>query len=234
MSSAESDAPVIVEARPHVHLWMTIHEAAEILDVSVGMLERKKDEGEIASRVVADGTEEVLICLPEHPAVSVRAAMAPMIDALTEIERTLAPAPIPPTLPARKSAAGVAPFDVRWTREKEIRKARHSACLAWAMAATIALCGAGAGLYFVQHSGDARQQVESMADQVQRMSELNAQLALQKSQLDSQLAEARQTAEKFQGQLAVERNIEDTLLKAAIRRHGALQASSTAMLDGAQ
>lgn len=234
MSSAESDAPVIVEARPHVHLWMTIQEAAEILDVSVGMLERKKDEGEIASRVVADGTEEVLICLPEHPAVSVRAAMAPMIDALSEIERTLAPAPIPPTLPTRKPATPLAPLDVRWTRQQDVRKARRSARVAWAMAATMALCGAGATLWFVQQSGDARQQVDSMADQVQRMSQLNAQLTSRKAQLDIQLAEARQTVEKFQGQLAVERNIEDTLLKAAIHRHNALQASSTAMLDAAQ
>jgi hypothetical protein len=234
MSSAESDAPVIVEARPHVHLWMTIHEAAEILDVSVGMLERKKDQGEIPSRVVADGTDEVLICLPEHPAVSVRAAMAPMIDALTEIERTLAPAPIPPTLPVRKSATPLVPADVRWTRAQDVRKARRSARLAWAMAAVITLSGAGGVLFFVQQSGATRQQIETMADQVQRMAEQNAQLASQKSQLGSQLAEARQTAEKFQGQLAVERSIEDTLLKAAIHRHNALQASSTAMLDGAQ
>ncbi|HSZ59270.1 MAG TPA: hypothetical protein VK797_26750 [Tepidisphaeraceae bacterium] len=234
MSSAEIDAPVILEARPHVHLWMTIHEAAEILDVSVGSLERKKDEGELPSRVVADGTDEVLICLPEHPAVSVRAAMAPMIDALTEIERTLAPAPIPPTLPARKPATPLATADVRWTRQQDVRKARRSARWAWAMAAAMALSGAGGALFFLEQSGAARQEAESMADQVQRMSELNAQLALQKSRLDSQLAEARQTAEKFQGQLVVERSIEDTLLKAAIRKHNALQASSTAMLDSAQ
>jgi hypothetical protein len=223
MSSAESDAPVIVEARPHVHLWMTVHEAAEILDVSVGMLQSKKEQGELESRVVADGTEEVLICLPEHPAVSVRAAMAPMIDALTEIERTLAPAPIPPTLPVRRPAGPVS-MDVRWTRQEDVRRARRWARRGWVAAATMAAALAGGVGFFVQQSASGRQQVESMTDELQRVSE-------QKAQLDHQLAEARQTVQKFQGELAVERNIEDTLLKAAIRKHNALQASSTAMLE---
>jgi hypothetical protein len=223
MSSAESDAPVIMEARPHVHLWMTVHEAAEILDVSVGMLQRKKDQGELECRVVGDGTEEVLICLPEHPAVSVRAAMAPMIDALTEIERTLAPAPIPPTPPARKPGAAMA-MDVRWTRQQDVRRARRWARLGWVAAATMAAALAGgAGFYFQQFSS-GRQEMQTLADELQRVSE-------QKAQLDQQLADARQAAQKFQGELAVERNIEDTLLKAAIRKHNALQASSTAMLE---
>lgn len=222
MSSDCANA-VIVDARPHVHLWMTTHEAAEILDVSVGVIERKRDAGELPARVTEDGTEEVLICIPEEPAVSVRAAMAPMIDALSQIERQLIPPPIPPAIQERRSLLKFGD-NPRWTRASDVRKAKRSARVAWSLAAALMIAASGISVYFFQQISTSRQQVDVMADELQRVS-------MNKAQLDQQLVEAKQVAQKAQGELLVERNIEDALLQAAIRNHAIMQASSTAMVD---
>src|SRR5690348_10356934 len=106
----------ILEPRPYVHLWMTTHEAAEILDVTVGVVEQKIKSGELRSRVIEDGTAEVLICLPERPAVPVNAAMAPAVDVWDEVERRLAPPPIPPTIPTPRRTAGATQPGAQWIR----------------------------------------------------------------------------------------------------------------------
>jgi uncharacterized protein HemX len=221
--SSDSAAAVIVDARPHVHLWMTTHEAAEILDVSVGVIDRKRSSGELPSRVIEDGTDEVLICLPEEPAVSVRAAMAPMIDALSDIERKLAPPPIPPALQERRSLVP-ANDNPRWTRSQDVRRAKRSARVAWSLAAMLLIAAGAVSVYVFQQINSSRQQIEVMAGELQRVS-------THKAQLDQQLVEVKQAVQKAQGELAVERNIEDTLLQAAIRNHAIMQASSTAMVD---
>src|SRR5882724_10372284 len=90
----------ILDSRPYKHLWMTTHEAAEILDVTVGVVEQKLASGELESRMMAEGTAEVLIGLPEMPAVPIHAAMAPTVDVLSEVERRLGPPAMPANYPA--------------------------------------------------------------------------------------------------------------------------------------
>src|SRR5205807_2463733 len=98
--------------------------------------------------------------------------------------------------------------DVRWTRAQDVRRARRSARVAWSLAALLLLAGAGASTFVFQQIKDSRQQVEVMADELQRVS-------TNKAQVERQLALARESAQKAQGELVVERNIEDALLKAA-------------------
>jgi hypothetical protein len=226
----------ILDARPYVHIWMTTHEAAEILDVTVGVVEQKLSSGELQSRTMADGTEEVLICLPDRPAVPVHAAMAPAVDVLHDIERKLAPPPMPASYPVKRGrkATDTPSQTLQWTRSSDVRKAKRNARVAWAMTVLV-IVGAGAALEVVwQRAVDSRLKVEAIMGAVHRMSATNVVLAADRMRLDTELADARQKISKAHEELAIERNIEDTLLKVAIRKHEGVADVGTAFADGGQ
>jgi len=224
----------ILDARPHVHLWMTTHEASEILDVTVGVVEQRVASGELESRAMEDGTTEVLICLPERPAVPVQAAMAPTVDILGDVERRLAPPPMPGNYPVMRTekAAIKASQNLQWTRASDVRKARRNTRIAWVFAAMV-VAGAGVSLEMVwKQAVDARLQVEGMMGAVHRMSATNVSMAADRIRLDGELAQARAAIGKAREELAVERNIEDTLLKAAIRKRDGLASADVGFADG--
>ena len=79
---------------------------------------------------------------------------------------------------------------------------------------------------------DARLEVEGMMGAVHRMSATNVSMAADRIRLDGELAQARAAIGKAREELAVERNIEDTLLKAAIRKRDGLADVGTAFADG--
>jgi hypothetical protein len=215
---------------------MTTHEAAEILDVTVGVVEQKLASGELESRMMADGTAEVLIGLPEMPAVPVHAAMAPMVDVLGEVERRLGPPAMPANYPAKrdKKIADTPSQPLQWTRTSDVRRAKRHARFAWAMTVLV-MVGAGAALEVVwQRAVDSRLKVEAIMGAVHRMSATNVVLAAERIRLDGELAEAHATLSKAHEELAVERNIEDTLLKAAIRKRDGVADVGTAFADGGQ
>ena len=224
----------ILDARPHVHLWMTTHEAAEILDVTVGVVEQRVESRELESRAMEDGTTEVLVCLPETPAVPVQAAMAPTVDILGEVERRLAPPPMPGNYPVMKTEKGAikASQNLQWTRASDVRKAKRNARIAWVFAILV-VAGAGVALQMVwKQAVDARLQVEGMMGAVHRMSATNVSLAADRIRMDGELAEAKAAVGKAHEELAVERKIEDTLLKAAIRKRDGLASADTGFADG--
>src|SRR6476661_5022323 len=178
----------ILDARPHVHLWMTTHEASEILDVTVGVVEQRVASGELESRAMDDGTTEVLICLPDRPAVPVQAAMAPTVDLLGEVERRLAPPPMPGNYPVMRTekAAIKASQNLQWTRASDVRKAHRNARIAWAFAVLVA-AGAGVALDLVwKRAVDARLEVEGITGAVHRMSSMNVSLAADRIRLDTE------------------------------------------------
>jgi hypothetical protein len=181
-----------------------------------------------------DGTTEVLVCLPETPAVPVHAAMAPSVDILGEVERRLAPPLMPGNYPVMKTekAAIKASQNLQWTRASDVRKARRNSRIAWGFTILV-VAGAGVALSMVwKQAVDARLQVEGMMGAVHRMSATNVSVTADRIRLDGELADARAAIGKAREELAVERKIEDTLLKAAIRKRDGIADVGTAFADG--
>jgi len=116
------------------------------------------------------------------------------------------------------SGRGNAELNLQWTRASDVRRAKWSARVAWALAVLV-VAGAGIALEVVwKRAVDARLEVEGIMGAVHRMSATNVSLAAERIRMDSELAEAKQAVNKANEQLAVERSIEDTLLKAAIKK----------------
>ena len=118
------------------------------------------------------------------------------------------------------------------TRASDVRKARRNTRMAWIFAAMV-VAGAGVSLEMVwKQAVDARLQVEGMMGAVHRMSATNVSMAADRIRLDGELAQARAAIGKAREELAVERNIEDTLLKAAIRKRDGLASADVGFADG--
>jgi hypothetical protein len=213
---------------------MTTHEAAEILDVTVGVVEQRVGSGELESRAMDDGTREVLICLPDRPAVPLQAAMAPTVDELGEVERRLAPPPMPGNYPVMRTEKKAIENsqNLQWKRASDVRKARRNGRVAWAVA-VIVVAGASVALEIVwQKAVDARLEVEGIMGAVHRISSTTVSLAADRIRMEGELADAREAVGKAREELAVERKIEDTLLKAALKRHEGLADAGTGFADG--
>lgn len=131
----------------------------------------------------------------------------------------------------------------------EIRRARRSSRRAWVAAAAVFLLAGGAVAVSVTYAFQARstasqvtQQLDqsaaqsatlvsdkdSLAASEETLREANAELTAkltkltaEQDQLKTQLSQATETLTKAQGDLAVERNVEDQLLQAALASHAA-------------
>ena len=223
------------DAKPHIHLWVTPLEAAQMLRCQERDIHEQMDSGDLETRVTEAAVEEVLICLPS------RDPLMPLDDAddFAIIEES-APAKHGVRVATGSSddpdlSSGLLPMmqALRWTQEDGIRRARKSAKIAWAMAATLALAAGGAITAVALESSDHHHQIETMADEVQSVSDANTRLAGDKIQLARDLLDLRQANSKIQEELAVDRDVEDTLLKAAVKARGGVPSRSTAMADAA-
>src|SRR5258708_2186815 len=54
------------DAKPHIHLWVTAVEAAQMLHCDESDIHEQMDCGDLEIRVSEAGVEEVLICLPSR------------------------------------------------------------------------------------------------------------------------------------------------------------------------
>jgi hypothetical protein len=220
-------------SQPHVHLWVTSHEAADLLHCEEREIHEQMDSGDLETRVTEAGVEEVLICLPS------RDPFMPLDDDDLTILEELEPTDSrKPTSNASTDdpdlRSGVLPMmqALRWTQSEDIRRARRSARIAWALAAIFALAAGGAITAVALEMTSHHQQLETMADEVQSVSDANTRLAGDKIQLSRDLLDLRQSNSKIQEELAVDREVEDTLLKAAVRAKGGIPANNaTAMAD---
>lgn len=147
------------------------------------------------------------------------------------------------------------------TSGDEIRRARRSARRAWAAAAAIFLLAGGAVAASATYAMRARTTAEQVAQQLDQSSvaaatlvsdkdtlaasqeslretnaELTAKLAkltAEQDRLKTQLSQATDSLTKAQGDLVVERNVEDQLLQAALASHAAKgTAAKQVVADG--
>lgn len=238
--TTEMASPAAVMSGPDIHVWMTPEEAAQALSTPVEAVERQLDEGDLDSRVNEEGMLEVLICLPKRapapaPEPEVRLpAVRPIAEPVTLGQTML------PLIHAMRHTH---------TSGDEIRRARRSARRAWAMAAAVLIAAGGAVAVSAgfavrarslaaqvtgqldQSSAQAANLVtdkDTMAASVETLREANAELTARLGKLDeaqerlkSQLTKANESLTKAQGDLAVERNVEDQLLQAALASHTA-------------
>ena len=118
----------------------------------------------------------------------------------------------------------------------ELRRARRSARLAWSVTAAMLLGGSAAAVVTARTIGEARERVRSLSAQIDRMSDSTNTLSTERDQLIGQLADARQTLARTEGELAVDRRIEDTLIKAVLAAHSAPPdgPGPTILANGAQ
>jgi len=225
-------------SQPHVHLWVTSREAADLLHCDERDIHEQMDSGDLETRVTNDGVEEVLICLPNRD---------PLMPADEEDELTILDEQISPRSKSKPRAqaapeedpevtSGVLPMmqALRWTQADGIQRARRSAKIAWAVAAVLVFTTIGSIAAVVLEGITHRHQLETMADEVQSVSDANTRLAGDKIQMARDLMDLRRSNSKIQEELAVDREVEDTLLKAAVKAKGGVPANNaTAMADAA-
>jgi len=223
-------------SQPHIHLWVTSREAADMLHCNERDIHEQMDGGDLETRVTEAGVEEVLICLPSRDPL-MPADDDDHLTILEELDQSAATTQVD-AAPAEDPDlhSGLLPMmqALRWTQSDGIRRARRSARLAWAVAAMLALAAGGAIAVLLLEATSHHRQIETMADEVQSVSDANTRLAGDKIQLARDLIDARQSNSKIQEELAVDREVEDTLLKAAVKAKGGIPASNaTAMADAA-
>ena len=92
---------------------------------------------------------------------------------------------------------------------------------AWGSAVAVMLAASAAGALVTRAMITAREQLQSMSARVDRMSDAAEALGAERDRLHHEVVDARQTAARAEGELAVERKVEDTLLTAALAVRGA-------------
>ena len=211
----ETSAAIVTNALPDIHVWMTPQDAAATLGVEPSLIDAQVDCGDLETRITLDNAREVLIRLPRRAGNPMAAAFSTerrikaddkmVTHALSNGSLTLLPI-----------ASGT-----RRNRTRESYQPSLSTRLAWTSVAAMLLLSCALGLVASSHAGSQRSQARNLAGELDKASARAEALAAEREQLRGQLAQMRQTEAQTQEQLAVERNVEDQLLKAAIASHNA-------------
>jgi hypothetical protein len=214
-----SDVPANV---PDIHVWMTLPEAAEALDTSLETVNLRVREGDLESRLSDHGTQQVLVCLPKTQTGTL-AVSNDWIDALI-----LAQFNRRETLTPMSTPQG-------WKKNRHNPPPPRSAKLAWA-AAAIMFLGAGAvGIICQNIIAGERENSREIARKLEIVSLASNDLASQRDQLRSRLGDTAAELDKVQGELTVDRNVEDTLFKAVQAAHAARPSNAnTVFADSAR
>jgi hypothetical protein len=203
---------------PSIHVWTTIDEAAQTLGISPGLVSCQLELGELESRVNADGAQEVLIALPPRTDDSIfpeKVGVAIVADALS----TTQPQDGPSSTATLATALVPMLQSIRRAQAREVRKARRGARLAWSVAAGMLLAVGVATADGVHALTAARDQVQHLSETLDQTHAATGEIDVDRQALRAQLAEARQAAARAEGELAVERKVEDTLFKNALAQH---------------
>jgi hypothetical protein len=174
------------------------------MDTSVETIDLRLREGDLESRVNDAGTLEVLVHLPSRPS-------APREPAQFQ---SAAPAPLP-------SSQTLMPLlrKPKWDRIEDTRWARRSARVAWAVAAMMLVAAGTASLITASVVAGAREKSRDLSRKLEIISLAADDLTSQRDRLRGQLADTSEALTKAQGELVVERNVEDTLFKAVQAAH---------------
>lgn len=206
--------------RPDIHVWMSLEEAADAMAISVAEIHEKIDLAELESRINRQGVTEVLVLLPQQ---------RPSIDVVGEVEIEAEVEEADATGTTLESLL----TSVEETSVDEARQARRSARLAWATAMAMFLGVCGTSIFAAYTWADSQNQLQDMAAKLSQTSETAGRLSGERDKLAAQITEYRQATARAQGELAVERKIEDTLFKAALNARANVPArpARTAVAD---
>lgn len=246
MSSASASVASVADSggihgRPDIHLWLSIEEASTRLGVPAPLIHEQVARGEIEARVGSDGMREVFVRLPHRCVPGDRfepIAISIVPDELPASEERTAfdpdPVAISPTLsrggelmvqPVRPSVEQMlVPMmqALRWQQAPaEIRRSRRAARVGWAAAGVMLGIACAASAFTTRVLLVTHSRLQSMSNRLNRMSEAASTLAAERNQLRGQLVESRQAVGRVQDELAVDRKIEETLIKAALAARAA-------------
>ena len=205
--------------RPQIEVWLTADEAAEMLGLSLDIVCARIECGQLETRITDDGTQEILIPFSQRTTEPTAPAKAEIVsDALPMVQSEL--------LPMVEA--------LRWSQSQELRRARRGGRLGWVMAASVAL---GAGTFITggaRETGAAREQVRDLSNRLEQLTAAAQAASAERERLRGELVSANRAADRADGELAVERKVEDTLFKAALTTKAQLQANSPVLADGGQ
>jgi len=197
--TAETSSSVVLDAPPDIYLWMAAAEATEALDASIETIELRAREGDLESRVNDQGEIEVLVRLSSRVGRLIDSPLACSIQ-----ERRL---PGGPTLLPLSGAN-------HWNTRPAATPSRRSTRLAWSVAAAMVLVAGTAALFAASIAIGARDKSTDLSRRLEMVSLAVNDLSSQRDRLRGQLSDATSELTKVQGELAVDRNVEDTLFKA--------------------
>jgi hypothetical protein len=218
----ENSAAIVTNALPDIHVWMTPQDAASTLGVEESLIEAQIECGDLETRITLDNAREVLIRLP-------RRAGSPMAAAFSTQRRIKADDQLV-THALSHGSLTLLPIanGTRKNRTREALQPSLSTRLAWTSMAAILLLSCALGLVASSHAGNQRLQARNLAGELEKASAKAEALSAEREQLRDQLTQLHQSAAQTEEQLAVERNVEDQLLKAAIAAHNARAAQGQA------
>jgi hypothetical protein len=199
--------PIVSGKLPDIHVWMTLGEAADSLDTSVETIGLRVREGDLESRLNDDGAQQVLVCLPKRP------APAPPVEE-DWVDRLLSDFPDGQRLASISKSR-------EWKQADNSPRTTRSAKLVWAMAAVMFLVAGTGAVIAASMVSTARKTSHDLSRKLEMVSLAANDLSTQRDQLRLQLSDAGATLEKIQGELAVDRSVEDTLFKAVQAAHSA-------------
>lgn len=99
---------------------------------------------------------------------------------------------------------------------------------AWGVVVVLMLAASGAGAIVTRAMIAAREQLKGMSSRMDRMSDTADAWAAERDRLHREVVDARQAAARAEGELAVERKVEDTLITAALAARGTQTTSAVA------
>ena len=102
----------------------------------------------------------------------------------------------------------------RWRAFQKTNAPRRAARVAWSAAAAMSLVAATASLIAQSIATGARERSAVLARRLEMVSLAVNDLSTQRDRLRGQLADTTDELSKVQGELTIDRNVEDTLFKA--------------------
>jgi len=233
--SRQNAATVEPGIAPSVHVWMTLDKAAQTLGTPAALVSCQIELGELESRLSDEGAAEVLIALPprcERSQAAERVGVSIVADKAQPSDAGNLPSE---TIPALAGALVPMLQSMRQAQLQEVRGAKRSARMAWSFAAVMLLAISAGAALGVRAIALSRQRLSDMNEKAQRSGAEIAAVAAERDALRSRLSEAREAAARVEGELAVERQVEDTLFKAALASHasGKTPANSPVFANGA-
>ena len=214
----ENSAAIVTNAVPDIHVWLRPTEAAAMLGVSESVIDGRIECGDLETRVTVDNDREVLIRMPRRTGVPMAAAFS--TDRRIKADDQM----VSNALSARLAESNASDQAIRSKAARSRRELSLSTRLAWTSVAAMFIASCGLGLIASQRSDSDRTQARTLSGDLQAVAAKAQALASEQADLRDRLAEARRAATEAEGQLAVERNVEDQLLNAAIAAHNAKAA----------